>query len=138
MSNQKIIFGVFLAIVAALIVAIASGVIRIGGDETTLASARGFALGYLANPDKQTFPIYGENNLLVPCPEPRIENEFISHGKLVYDFKVTCANQKVGYLWVSMRGSSSSISFIGVSSQSPIVRNQSGQAFAVTAIELAG
>ena len=45
MSNQKIIFGVFLAIVAALIVAIASGVIRIGGDETTLASARGFALG---------------------------------------------------------------------------------------------
>ena len=109
-----------------LIAAIASGVIQIGGDEATLASARGFALGYLSNPDKQSFPIYGENSLLIPCPEPRIENEFISHGKLVYDFKVTCANQKVGYLWVSMRGSSSSISFIGISSQSPIVSEIKG------------
>ena len=69
-------------IAAAVIAAFASGTIQIGGDEKTLIAARNSARGYLANPDKQSFPIYGESNLLVPCPEPRIENEFVSHAML--------------------------------------------------------
>ena len=111
-----------MGIMAALIGAIATGAIQIGGNEKTLVAARNFARGYLANPDKQSFPIYGERNLLVPCPEPRVENEFISHGKLRYDFKVTYANQKVGYLFVSMRRNL--IDFIAVSTESPILDNR--------------
>ena len=129
-KKLKISFTVLSALAILLIAAIASGALRIGGDETTLASARSFALGYLANPDKQTFPIFGETKLLVPCLEPRIENEFVSHGKARYDFKVTCANQKVGYLFVSMR--EPSVSFIGVSSESPVLANRKAQGKTMT------
>lgn len=118
-KKQRISIGVLSVIAAALIVAVASGAIQVGGDEKTQVAARNFAREYLANPDKQTFPIYGESTLLVPCPEPRIDNEFVSHGKLRYDFKVTCANQKIGYLFVSMKGNL--VAFIGVSSNSPLI-----------------
>ena len=118
-KKQRISIGVLSTIAATLVVAFASGAIQIGGDKETLVVARKFARDYLANPDKQAFPIYGESKLLVPCLEPRIENEFVSHGKLRYDFKVTCANEKIGYLFVSMKGNP--VAYIGVSRESPIV-----------------
>ena len=109
-------------LVAAVVTVFATGIIQIGGDERTHEAARNFALSYLANPNQQTISVSNEHKLLIPCPEPRIEDEVVVHAKLRYDFKVTCANNEVGYVTVLLRGSASPI--IGVSIQSPVLTNR--------------
>lgn len=71
--------------------------------EFVLHEAERYAREYLDEPDTRKLNVVGERALLSHCAQPVMQVEYSSYEKRKYEFKVTCAGGKVGYLFVSMR-----------------------------------
>lgn len=79
-----------------------------------------YAREYLAEPDTRKFNVVGERSYLSGCAKPEIQVEYLSYEKRRYEFKISCAGAKVGYVLVSMRADPPS--FISVNRESGWVK----------------